>query len=171
MTVPVSNTLQPNVHIERVHQLPLDLLAILQDESWRTGFRFVQRLIDDWQTGSNRFDRPGERLLAAFVDGRVVGIGGLNIDPYTTDHRSGRLRHLYVLEAHRRQGIGRCLVERLIAEARPHFDRLRLRTNSSGAALFYETVGFQHGVAADTFTHCLDLSTGLHSTTPTTPIS
>lgn len=118
-------------------------LADLLSESERDGRRMVRRLVDEWDSGANRFDRPGEALLGAWIDGRLVGVGGLNVDPYAGSERTGRVRHLYVLAAFRRRGIGRRLVLEVMAAAQARFDDLRLRTNDPDAARLYETLGFQ----------------------------
>src|SRR5207249_6785208 len=97
------------VAIEPLHDLTSSSVGELVAESERLGLRLVRRLADEWATGANRFDRPGEILFGAFIDGRLVGVGGLNIDPYAGDERVGRLRHLYVLSAFRRMGVGRQL--------------------------------------------------------------
>ena len=51
----------------------------LRDEARAEGYRFLDRLASDWQTGANRFGRPGERLLAAEADGMLAAIGGLTV--------------------------------------------------------------------------------------------
>lgn len=33
----------------------------------------MTRLIDEWRTGTNRFDKPGERILIAAENGKIVG--------------------------------------------------------------------------------------------------
>src|SRR5205085_1114748 len=93
----------------------------------------------------------------------LIAVGGLNIDPFTAENRCGRVRHVYVLEAYRRRGVGRRLVAHLIAAARPYFTCLRLRTNTPDAATFYETLGFQRCTAAETATHFFDLTPGVDS--------
>ena len=98
--------------IERLHDLSGDSLGALVAESERAGSRFVRRLVDEWVTDANRFDRPGEALFAAWVDGQLVAVCGLNVDPYSAEDRVGRVRHLYVLSAFRRLGVGRQLVVR-----------------------------------------------------------
>ncbi|WP_162596278.1 GNAT family N-acetyltransferase [Methylobacterium sp. 17Sr1-1] len=103
----------------------------------------MRRLFEDHATGANRFDRPGERLLRAWHGGHLVGVGGLNGDPYVADNGIGRLRHLYVLAAHRRLGLGAVLVRALLREAEGHFRVVRLRTVSAEAAAFYRRLGFQ----------------------------
>lgn len=55
------------------------------EESLSHGFRFVERLMREYRSGLNFFDKSGEVLLTASVQGAVVGIGGLNRDPYFND--------------------------------------------------------------------------------------
>jgi len=55
-------------------------LGVLLAESEQAGLRLVRRLIEEWVSGANRFDRPGEMLVGAWLDGRVVGVCGLNVD-------------------------------------------------------------------------------------------
>jgi GNAT superfamily N-acetyltransferase len=141
--------------VERVRNLPgVDDLV---DESGAQGFALVRRLVEDWQSNVNRFDRPGEILLAARLADRVVGVCGLNIDPYAANPAVGRVRHLYVSTEHRRKGIGRELVGRVVAEARKSFKTLTLRTNTPDAAAFYEVLGFRPTDSHPQSTHFLDL--------------
>jgi len=107
------------------------------------GHLFMRRLRDEYASHTNRFDRPGELLLAARMDGRFAGICGLNIDPFAPVPGVGRLRRLYVARAARRFGVGSLLVRRLLAHAAPHFTHVRLRTDSADAAAFYMRLGFQ----------------------------
>ena len=102
----------------------------------------VSRLIADWRSGADRFARPGERAYIAIVDGEVIGVCGLNIDPYIDDPLVGRVRRLYVAVSHRRASIGSMLVDRIVADANGVFSRLRLRTHSPAAAAFYRMRGF-----------------------------
>lgn len=144
--------------VDRIRELPPDGLADLVAESERFGFRFLRRLLDEWTAGVNRFDRPGEALFAASIDGRVVGVCGLNADPYGAGPRVGRVRRLYVLSAHRRGGVGRRLVAEVVAAARGTFDRLHLRTDNPEAARFYERLGFRPCANLEDCTHVLDLT-------------
>ena len=50
----------------------------LLSESEGAGLRMVRRLVHEWETGTNRFDKPGEALFGAWLDGRLVGVCGLN---------------------------------------------------------------------------------------------
>src|SRR4051812_2163930 len=93
--------------LQRITDLRPDSLAELVAESERSDFRFVRKLMDDWISGINRFDKPGEALFTVTVDSRVVAVGGLNQDRYVGVPGIGRVRRLYVLEAFRRRGVGR----------------------------------------------------------------
>lgn len=143
--------------IERLGELPSEALGPLVAESEQAGLSFVRRLVEEWASGRNRFDRPGETCLAALVDGRLVGVCGLNVDPYTAEPRVGRVRHLYVLSAYRKLGVGQRLVEAIIAAGRAPFDRLRLRTQNEAAARLYERMGFQRSADVADCTHLMEL--------------
>lgn len=136
-----------------------DLIGInhLVEESLSQGFRFVERLIQEYRSGLNRFDQCGEVLLTASVQGAVVGIGGLNRDSYFNDPKVGRLRHLYVVSAWRRCSVGSSLVTQLIHEARQHYQLLTLRTDAQSAAQFYQKLGFKTHPNWEHTTHHLQL--------------
>ncbi|PYM80776.1 MAG: GNAT family N-acetyltransferase, partial [Candidatus Rokuibacteriota bacterium] len=63
--------------IDRISDLEAGQVAALVAESEAQGLRFVRRLAEEWASGANRFDRPGEALFVARDDRRVVGVGGL----------------------------------------------------------------------------------------------
>lgn len=146
------------VVIEPLHELTSSSVSELVVESERFGLRLVRRLTEEWASGVNRFDRPGEILFGAFIDGRLVGVCGLNVDPYAGNERVGRVRHLYVLSPFRRRGIGRQLVERVIQAARGRFDAVRLRTNDAAAARLYEALGFRRDIHQRHSTHAVKLT-------------
>ena len=144
--------------IERLNDLPARNVADLLSESERFASRIVPRLVEEWNNGANRFDRPGEVLFGAWADGRLVGVCGLNVDPYAGTERVGRVRHLYVLSTFRRRGVGRKLVTRVIQAASGRFDDLHLRTNNVDAARLYETLGFLPCVGFGDYTHAAKLA-------------
>jgi hypothetical protein len=80
--------------VQRVLDLPVQELAEMLAESETAGFRAIDRLINDWRTGANRFDCPGEALFLAKQENLVIGICGLNRDPYTNSDQIGRIRRL-----------------------------------------------------------------------------
>jgi ribosomal protein S18 acetylase RimI-like enzyme len=145
------------VVIERLGGLPPESLAGVLTESEQAGWRFLRRLADEWTSGVNRFDQPGEALFAARIGRELVAVCGLNVDPYAGGLRIGRVRHLYVLSAHRRLGIGQRLVEEIIAAARGRFDRLHLRTANPEAARLYERLGFGRRADVPHCTHVMEM--------------
>ncbi len=128
--------------LQPINQLPFGGIEALAAAARSEGYRFLDRLIDDWQSGANRFDSPGEILLGAFSGPRLVGVGGLNRDPYVREAKVGRIRRVYVAPDVRRHGTASLLVGRLVDIGRAHFLFLRLRVPNAAAASFYEALGF-----------------------------
>lgn len=119
---------------------PLQPLAIAATEE---GLAFVARTLDQWNLGTNAFDLPDEVFYLAWSGGDVIGMCGLNRDPFLGPHTDvGRLRHLYVLPTMRRLGIGSRLVAACLESGALSFARIRLRTFDAGADRFYLSVGF-----------------------------
>lgn len=126
-------------------------------ESEAAGYRFLRRVAIEWESGANRFSRPGEALLVAELNGRWLGVCGLSTDPYLDDPRIGRVRNVYVLAEFRRNGVGRLLVADAIARAHSFFDRLRLRGEEPRAARVYESLGFHPCRGIANCTHIMEL--------------
>ena len=118
------------------------LFAPMVSEAEFEGAAFLPRLRDEWLSGVLRFDGAGEVLLGAFLDGEFVGVGGISLDPYHPAPGLGRIRHVYVLRRHRRRGVARLLMARLLVHARGRFSHLRLNTQNVQAARLYESLGF-----------------------------
>ncbi len=118
-------------------------LQSLVGESKRLGYHFVEKTIDDWYSGANKFDKLGENLWGLFIGNDLIGIGGLNVDPYTLAPKVGRVRHLYIQEAQRRKGYATLIMNKIIGEAGYHFTVLRLFTDNEVAYAFYEKLGFK----------------------------
>ena len=148
---------RPNLEIVRLEQLPVKDLGPLLEESRRQGHEFLDRLVSEYIGGTNQFKKPGEGLFGAYVDQQLVAIGGLNQDPYSSEPDIGRVRHLYVLSAWRKQGVGKRLVQAIIAAAKGRFRLLTLRTFSADADGFYRALGFQTSPKIDRATHYLVL--------------
>ncbi len=149
--------MKTSIQITSAQALPSDFEKELLTEANREGFQALQWLRDDWQSGSNRFSAPGEALFVARYEDRLIGICGLNRDPFVEDSTVGRLRRMYVHPQFRRKGVGRQLVFRAIQAGRKHFQSLRLRTISKGASAFYEALGFEPVEGNEVFTHILRL--------------
>jgi GNAT superfamily N-acetyltransferase len=142
--------------IVKITDLDVGALERLRVESSLEGFRFVERLREEWISGANRFQAPEEALFLAMVGDQAIGVCGLNRDPYARDIRIGRVRRLYVLRERRSQGVGRALVDAVIAHARTHFDSLRVRTDAAND--FFIARGFRRIEPPTEATHVLNLS-------------
>jgi GNAT superfamily N-acetyltransferase len=123
-------------------RLPLAGLDLLLSEAQSEGYDFVQTLVEDWASGANRWDGPGETLCGHLDQGLVVAVGGLNCDPFAGDPRVGRIRRVFIRREWRNRGIGRALVSALVDHARAHFHTVRLRAENRDAARLYERMGF-----------------------------
>ena len=81
-----------------IRACPIALTAIVERklyplEARLSGHHFLDRLIAEWRSGTNRFDNPGECLIGLFDSERPVAFGGLSRDPFDTRGRAaGRLR-------------------------------------------------------------------------------
>lgn len=133
----------------------------LVEEALDEGFEFLSRLMRDWESGKNCFDQRGEVLFLIWNDGVPVGVGGLNVDPYTSDTQIGRVRHVYVSRQFRRRGMGRALLFELINISQDRFRILRLRTDTEQADRFYRELGFMSTVGSDYSTHHMILTSGI----------
>jgi GNAT superfamily N-acetyltransferase len=142
---------------------PID---ILQSQAWQNllktsheeGYDFVQKLYDEYDARTNRFDAQGAILLGAYLDDELIAVGGVHPDPYLQTKNIGRIRHVYVLPSYRRKGLGRNLVLALIDHSRSHFETLTLRTLTKHGDSFYKSLGFSDETRFDNATHWLKLS-------------
>jgi ribosomal protein S18 acetylase RimI-like enzyme len=136
-------------------ELAQDQIGPLLAASEAEGFQFVRRVVNEWETGANRFTGNGEALLGYFVGERLVAICGLSRDPYQSEATVGRLRNLYVLPEHRGRSIGAALTRRVIELAQSAFRVLRLRAATPRAAALYERVGFTPTTERENCTHVI----------------
>lgn len=132
------------MRICRIFELP-ESAPLLAAIAHCDGHSNVERLISEFNSGTNRFDQVGEGLFAAIDTDELVGIGGVNVDPYA-ERRIARVRRLYVHPDHRRFGVASALMREIEALARSHFPGIQLFTSSSEAGSFYERLGY-HAVA------------------------
>jgi GNAT superfamily N-acetyltransferase len=129
------------MQIARIY-LPVPGLEVIRAEAAQQSFRFIARLISDWESGLNTFSQDGETLLGGYEGEQLIAVGGLNKDPYIEGTVVDRIRHVYVLAKWRRRGVGRALIDRLLVEAENVFSEVRLRTETAEAADFYIRCGF-----------------------------
>lgn len=121
--------------------LPYDFEMLRHDAACE-GKRFVERLRAEWESGRQRFAGVHEALVAARVHGELAGIGGLTVDPDMTS--AMRMRRFYIRPSHRRHGIGRQLAMTLLSRSIAKGTIVTVNTDDAGAALFWETLGFQY---------------------------
>ena len=127
------------IRLKRViDALPAGLDA-LRAEARTGGYKMLDTLADQWASGEMRFDRPGEMLIAAFINGEPAGIGGLTLEPAIPG--ALRMRRFYVALAYRRQGVGRALAVVLLDEARRQ-GRAVTCNAAAGSERFWEALGF-----------------------------
>lgn len=142
-----------DVHIRRATPTTATDLTLLADEATRHGIRNVATLRSDWASGAQRFDGVGERLLLAWSEGRVVGVGGLTRCPHVAG--AHRVRRFYVAAAARRRGVAKALAEELLAVGFEHTGTITCNARASAAAApFWESLGFEP-VDIDGITHVL----------------
>jgi len=125
--------------IRQIVELPAQLDQ-LQQEAEAEGRNMISMLRDEWRSGANRFDRPGEILALGTVDGEIAGIGGTTQD--FMDSNWLRMRRFYVRPAFRRRGVDRQIALFVLNHAMT-FDRpIVLYSAGSDAELFWPTIGF-----------------------------
>ena len=133
-------------------------MDLLIDDSLSEGYKFIKRLVDEYATGSNKLDKNGESLYVAKIDGEVIGIGGLNIDPYLNLPDVGRVRHLYVLRKNRGTGVGKKPLNTIIDEARKHYRTIRLSSTVNPVAdNLYIECGFVKVEGINKASHILEI--------------
>jgi GNAT superfamily N-acetyltransferase len=123
----------------------------LRDEARAEGYRMLDRLATDWDTGALRFNRPGEALLVAYIGGTLAGVGGITVDPDTPG--ALRMRRFYVHPSSRRDGIGRKLVQAILATV-PGSAGVITVNAAGGSEPFWEALGFSPK-AGESHTHVL----------------
>ncbi|MBI1984883.1 MAG: GNAT family N-acetyltransferase [Candidatus Wildermuthbacteria bacterium] len=139
--------------IRRIHNLLNEDVEELHDESKKEGYNLIDKLINGFKSGENKFSKKGECLIVCEIDNKIVGICGLNIDPLNP--RRGRIRRLYVLPPYRDKGVGRELVKELIHYSNKHFKSVSVNTGNLNVSEFYEELGFKKYDKENGITHLL----------------
>jgi GNAT superfamily N-acetyltransferase len=142
--------------IVQVREWPAATIEGLLAESEEEGFRFLRRAREEWLSGANAFSREGEALFGVFEGERLLAIGGINRE--CEGH--GRLRRFYVRREERKRGIGRKLVEHVLAFASLHYSQVVLRCETDAADQFYLAVGFRRVDSDPGVTHVIELNKG-----------
>lgn len=125
------------IHLERVTgALPRGLDAMRVEASGEN-HSMLDTLAGEWESGKTRFDRPGEALYAAYVDGELAGIGGITLEPAIPG--ALRMRRFYVYRRFRRAGVGRALALALLESRDGHMVTCNA---AAGSESFWEALGF-----------------------------
>ncbi len=107
------------------------------------GHQNIETLVKEFDSGVNRFSKPGEALFGAYDATSILGIGGINIDPYYGLPTVARVRRLFVKPDARRRGVATALMLQIEETGRRHFSGLQLLTNSRTASQFYLSLGYE----------------------------
>jgi GNAT superfamily N-acetyltransferase len=142
--------------IHQLFVLPSEIESLIQI-SEKEGFNFLSRMRNKWNTEESQFDKTGEAYFGYFINEKLVGVGGINQDPYQPGTSTGRVRHFYVHPEFRRKGIGAAILKKVVRVGCEYFNRLRLRTLNPEANHFYEAFGFSQ-VLDESATHELKCS-------------
>ncbi|MCB1445970.1 MAG: GNAT family N-acetyltransferase [Rhizobiaceae bacterium] len=141
-----------DTHLEIVREeLPSDV-ADLGLEAQAEGYRLIDTLMREWADGTNRYDGTEEILMTVRRNDRLVGIGGVTVDPVVTS--ALRMRRFYIGKAFRRHGLGRRLASALIESVVPQGKPIFVNAGTKVAPAFWEAIGFRRHVEAG-HTHVL----------------
>ncbi len=141
------------VQIVRVVETLPDGFAALADAARAEGVRSMALIAGQWGEVGALFAEPGA-LFAAFIDGDLVGVGGVTPQNDLTEPAM-RMRQLYVAPAFRRSGVGQVLAGAMIQQGLQAARLLVSNARASEAAgPFWEAMGFER-VDAEGFTHQL----------------
>lgn len=130
------------MHIQQIENLMKYEFKYLVQESKEEGFKFLKKLINEYENELNTFNKSGECLYGIFQGEKLIGIGGLNADPYTENNKIGRLRRFYIAKDYRRIGLGKLLLNKLLSHAEKYFKVVVLHTDTKQGDVFYTVNGF-----------------------------
>ncbi|WP_166704796.1 GNAT family N-acetyltransferase [Bacillus albus] len=147
-----------DILIRQIEDLMIYEHDYLVQESKEEGFNFLKRLISEYENKINTFNKTGECLFGVFQGEKLIGIGGLNEDPYTENNKIGRVRKFYIAKEYRRKGLGRLLLARILSDAKTHFNIVVLHTDTEQGDEFYTSSGFVKGIKFVGASHYLNLS-------------
>ncbi len=102
----------------------------------------IESMLEENMATLEKFSPPDGRLLLAEHDERMIGLACMR----KIAEGIGEIKRMYVQPSHRRLGVGRALLERLVEEARQiGYERLRLDSTRfmKDAHRLYRSVGFE----------------------------
>ena len=127
----------------------MKLLPFSQEHVWAVAHLEVECFSEPWSERSLREEltNPLARVWVAEQDGKTVGYAGMRCVV-----GEGYVNNVAVFPEYRRQGVGRALVEKLIAEAGREcaFLSLEVRASNEAALALYYELGFEvQGIRRD----------------------
>lgn len=128
------------VQIVRVGDAMPDGFDRLRDEARSDGWTHMDRLEAAWTAGE-LLDCE-QAVFAALVCGELAGICALTTEPSGALPNAYRMRHFYVGEAFRGQGVGRALAGALIQQGLSLSNDLTVNAVRPGSRAFWEAMGF-----------------------------
>jgi GNAT superfamily N-acetyltransferase len=133
--------LENSYRLVRLDALDPRELATLRELSLAEGFSHVDHIAAEYEKGNHEFEAPGAFGYGWYLGAELVAIGGLTLDPYI-EERAGRVRRVYVHPEHRRRGLARKMMERILEEARQSYSFFTLRSATPEASALYVSLGF-----------------------------
>lgn len=144
--------------VQRIEDLNKVDVSQLVKESEEEGYRFLSRLVNDYEDGTNTFNKNGEALYGVWAESeKLVAIGGINQNPFKDNMDEARLKRFYTLGDARRQGVGSQLLSELVNHAKENFKKISCRTESAKADAFYRANGFEETHDFPHTTHVINL--------------
>jgi len=128
---PQDAALYRDIRLEALADSPDAFASTLETERDRALEAFAARLADT-------------HVVGAFAGPRLAGVAGFSVQAGPKHAHKGMLWGMYVRPAHRGAGIGRVLVEAIIAHARQRVELLQLFvvSNNAAARRLYAGLGF-----------------------------
>ncbi|HSI46940.1 MAG TPA: GNAT family N-acetyltransferase [Ideonella sp.] len=142
---PVLQRLAP-AHAAAYRQLMLQAYTLHPEAFTSTAAERAALPLGWWEARLAQGDAPGELVIGAFVDGQLAGVAGLAFEAREKTRHKATLYGMYVPAAARQRGLGRQLVEAVLAQARarPGVRQVQLTVSEGNAAAqaLYRRCGF-----------------------------
>jgi RimJ/RimL family protein N-acetyltransferase len=99
-----------------------------------------------WKARLSTDADAGETVFGAWIDGELAGVAGLAVESREKTRHKSTLFGMYVPRRHRQRGLGRSLVEAVLADARrrpaTRLVQLTVTAGNAAAQRLYESCGF-----------------------------
>jgi len=146
----MSLSIQTVTAIEMERRLPAFTELLREVVNGGTSMGFLAPLgpgdgMDYWLSLRPDLNAGTRLLLAAFLDGRLVGSGQLALSQWQNARHRAELQKLFVATSVRGRGVGRALMTALHDKARQHGRSLVVLNTRrvNGAQEFYEELGYR----------------------------